>query len=319
MGRLAPRQKTPSIMEIGSCRARSFTLDLSVGSFDTCLFGSQGQKDRDSAPILHLKRGMKATLLSVKTSLIRNRLLESFIAVATIASLTGCGRANTIYPADENGVVSIGEQPYFPAGFTDQSVAHASVEIVRTNGQYQLRLQTLNIANTGGTFNAPTATGTRAILGIDVYKQKPLADLTLEPSFQTATSSKLQATLLVDLTCDSSSGVTTLVSEPLATDLSVTMHDSIWSSAGGAIVDSSNNTLVPASSDHAPTSLDALLATYPNACLRGALSTADELPFNRPLAALLLSIGDATTATDETLTISKLKINGDEYSSWSAQ
>ncbi len=235
-------------------------------------------------------------------------------AAAAFILMNGCGRADTIYVDPAAGVVGTDGRTFLPTDFVDQSVNTASVEIVTAGDHKELRLRLVGGAAPAGAFNDSAAVGSRAILGIGKYDETLLRAFRLQVTATSQTSSNLRVSLLVDLKCDATETVRTLVSDSIAA--SASPYDAIWSVAGISIKDSSNMTLVPSASETSRVSLQALLTNFPNACLRAAISDAEGLPKNARLGSLLLTLGDQNSTDVQALQISELNINGDDYKTW---
>jgi hypothetical protein len=231
-----------------------------------------------------------------------------FILAGVLVS--GCGRSDTIYADDGDGLVVI-EHSALPDGFYDQSANRA--DAMSTGSQLRLRIRGGD--SLSGTFNDTTLTGSRAIVGIDGYTSSRLADFDLHLESASSTTTSVRITLIVDLKCDGGTLRTLESSLPVGSSDVSSITSSAWTVAGSSITDSVGAVLLSS----APSSLNALLIEYPNACLKNGVSDAPDAPASIPLAAVQLSIGSGTSTSAEEVLISSLVLNGDTYSSWSPQ
>lgn len=246
-------------------------------------------------------------------------MLNVSLALALGAVVAACGRANTVYSDGDPSAVTSDGLTVLPTGFYDQSVNRGVVDIATDpdSNTKVLRLRLLGGANDAGAFNLSTATGNRAVLAISKYEKLALTDLSIEIVSKTSTSSRVHASALISLACDGTTNVETIVSDDFDTTLSTA--DAVWSVSGAEIKDANGTVVLAANSSGQRTSLDDLLTAYPSACLQQGHSTADETPAflaNSAMASLQLSLGGVDSTSTEELKISKLKVNGDSYSTW---
>lgn len=230
--------------------------------------------------------------------------MKSFALILALA-LTACGRSNTVYPdASGDTAISLGTDgvTQLPNGFYDQSVNNAVVDI---DPSHVLRFRTLGGSPGAGQFVDSTATGDSAMVSTGLYDGKTLSSFSLS----VASSAPLNVSLLVDLACDGTSAVATITA-PVSSSLAVS--DASWLSDGSDI--SASGSVVLSSS--VPSSLSALLAAYPSACLRSDRSLAPDMPASIPVGSVLLSLGSSSSADTATVLVSDLKIYGDDYSTW---
>ncbi len=232
--------------------------------------------------------------------------------------LTACGRANTIYAADDNGVVTIDDPvTALPAGFESQSINSSYVGGIVWSHGAQIDMAVYDDSRAAGAYRDPALTGNRAILSIFKYDSTPLDGLTLSFEKESSATAVLRLTALVDLQCDGTSPLRTFRTDSLAT--SVSIDDTVWSVSGTAITDSTSTTLVYSTNDATRTSLKNFLEAYPNACLRNGVSDADDAPAAATaMGALQLSIGNAHAVANEnqSVTLENLKVNADIYATW---
>ena len=239
------------------------------------------------------------------------------LAVAAVA-MSACGRANTIYPSDDNRLIAIDDPAQIlPAEFKDQSINSGNVNgsVWRTGASITLTVYNETLA--AGAYRDSALIGNRAILSIFKYDSTALTILAISLEKRTSNPPDLKITALVDLECDGIAAPRTFTTDPIGTSVSV--HDPIWSVSGAAIIDSASNTLVYSSADSTRTSLDALIAKYPKACLRNGANEADDAPAaNVTMGALQLSIGSAQTvpAQIQSLELMNLKVNDDLFATW---
>ena len=208
----------------------------------------------------------------------------AFLILAVLAS--GCGRADTVYSDGDAGLIVI-EHSALPAGFYDQSVNHADAMAEKN----ALRLRLRGGAAAPGSFNDASLTGNIASVGLGDYDKKNLSDFSLAIESTSDTTTTLNVSLVVDLDCDSAQTKT------LQTSLGV----------GSTSVDATDSTIA------------AVLADHPAACLKNALSEEDTAPKGVPVAALRIWIGSGTSTSIEDVSITKLTLYGDVHDTWSAQ
>ena len=234
---------------------------------------------------------------------------------------SACGRTTTIYADPNNtGVVGVPYGYVLPDGFTDQSVNNAKVEVLPAAQPSVLKFSLLDGTKMAGAFNDAAATGNRALLSIGKYDHSALANFSLTLNSASDTNVGASVSLLVDLNCDGSTPVRTLISDGLPNGVSsASISDVIWSVAGAAMTDASSNILVPSQSSLSSSDLKKLLVSYPHACLRNAVSDADDAPKNISLGSVLLSIGGGSSTSVESLTVSDLLIKGDDIKTWGQQ
>ena len=232
----------------------------------------------------------------------------------SLVILTACGRENVIYSADPNAIVRL-DDFYLPTGFNNQSVNQGDVTFKNAPTKAVVILYLNAGASPAGSFNNAAATGNRSIISIENYDETALSDFTLQlTTTDVSANAKLGVSLLVDLTCDAATPGRTLESQPLTNGAS--LHDAIWSVAGAAITNAAGQTILSSSADSAPKKLDDVLAEYPNACLRGAVSDAPGLPKSKMLGSLNITLGDENSIDEQSVTITDMTINGDLYSKW---
>lgn len=255
------------------------------------------------------------------------------IALSTIcllASVVGCSRETKVYsdPAAAVAPVSTDGRAFLPKDFYNQSVNQAAVELQPdgvSSTSKALRFQTSRGANAAGGFNG-SGVGNRAIVGIGSWSNRPVSQA--EPiSFDAknfAGAESVGANLQIDLTCD---GVTLKVVNASGADIGFQSHTTaadgytrftastlaaIWLSPTGAILDPTTSAvLVPASGT--PVSLSALLAKFPAACLKNAVTGAVDLAKGIPTAGILLSLGSDSTTTNNSTFVRRLTIGSEVF------
>lgn len=203
---------------------------------------------------------------------------------------TGCGRANTIYSDAKNpgadSVTGRDSHSLLPDGFADQSTNDGLIEVL----------------NPGLSDSSVRFFGSRAILGITKYDRIALSNFALE--FTTTGSKPLTAALLIDHDCSSQadSEIETLIASDIAAGTSITSSDSIWTTE----------------ESETSVSLDQILSSSPNACLKNGLSSIEGFP-SVPVGAVLLLNGEPDSTTSETIDLKTLNIYSDTFTAWGAQ
>jgi len=223
--------------------------------------------------------------------------------------LSGCGRADTYYPGNDDNFIVI-EHSSLPAGFFDQSVNHADVTV--SSGELLLRLR--GGTSDPGSFNDTTAIGNVAAVGLGGYASSKLSDFNLAVQSSSTTTSNLEVRVIADLDCDGTK-LRTLFSSISVGSATLDKSGS-WTVADHDITGSSSNVLL---SSTTPSTLDALLAEHPSACLKNGLSEEGDAPASIPVAALRISIGSGSSTSVEDVSISSLTVNSDVYQTWSSQ
>lgn len=289
-----------------------------------------------------MKRQMGSTFSNAQTNAqtmvqtIAQTMARCLGLVAIAAQLSACGRTTKIY-SDPVTTLPVAITSHLtsllPNQFYDESVNLASVAIEldgATSTSLALRFQLKPGTNPAGSFNG-NGVGNRALLGLGAYSGRHLSDISTL-TFDTLNSSgseSLDLVLLVDPNCD---GTTTKLLTALGSDLAPGVAESAgyarltaditqaeWHSAAGDITDpnQSSTVLVPASG--APVSLSAFLTKYPNACLRNAINTSDDLPNTAATAGILLALGDPATTSAATVFVNRITVGADVYgsSTWS--
>lgn len=284
-----------------------------------------------------------ATSGSAANSILPSVLLSkswTAIGLTALASLlllgnAACSRETAVY-SDPSPVAPITPSETnasnLPADFYDQSVGLAKSQ-VQPDGvsatSKAIELKTTAGTNAVGAFNGGIGTGSKAILGFDIW-QKPILDVfPLGHDVQKfAGSEDVGVSLQVDLTCDGSSlhHVIAHGSELLAfasaadssgySRVELRHSDPVWVTDSGDGLPLRNpddlSVLVPADGNP-PASLDALLSRYPNACVSNGKTTAKAVAKGIPTAGIQWSLGrDDTTDTNSSF-LKRLRIGADTF------
>lgn len=262
----------------------------------------------------------------------RTRIITAAaLAVLNAALSLACSRENKIYsdPSVSSSLTPVATTPSnLPEDFFNQSVNRASVEIqpeTVSSDARAIRFQTETGANPVGAFNG-AGTGNSAILGISSWSGLPVTQaepLTFDAKNYVG-SLKISVSLQIDLSCDGAdirvvrASGTDIESQPTIAlgdgyvRFAASLDAPIWLSRSQPILDPvSGDTLL---SDSGPSSsLQALLAKYPAACLKTAATTAAELPLGIPTAAILWSLGDDTTINANVVFARRLTVGSEIY------
>jgi hypothetical protein len=244
----------------------------------------------------------------------------------TAILLAGCGRSNVVY-SDGGGITTDGLNP-FPAGFYNQSVNQAGVDIPVTSGTPVVRFKTRAAStNATGAFNDSARIGNFALLGVSIYDQVAIADLDLF-SFEAKQVSGLRPLTLflqVDLECDGSipyvlqatgtSLIQTSVSNGYVS-FSAILADHVWTSHGAPVTDGVNDLIPETDSGNGTGSLDDLLSQYPNACISNGRTYDPGFPADLPTAGVLVGLGDADETALNEVRVRKVTIDSDVYTDW---
>jgi hypothetical protein len=264
--------------------------------------------------------------------------LGTGLCLPLLAISLGCGRETKVYPdaaatsSQTNTTIIVDDRPDLPKGFYDQSANQAIVDVTldgSNSASVAIRLQTNAVTNNTGGFNDASSTGNRAILGIGGYSGKHLDTLD-KVTFDSKTyagSEKPAVHLQVDLTCDGTAALVVLSADGSTlgsgdaqssnyTRFTAGLHEAKWRALSASIAHptDSSQTLVPSDTSVAAVSLDALLAAYPNACLKNGASGEASLPKGRPMAAVLIALGQASTTTLNGVFLNRVSVGSDVYS-----
>lgn len=266
----------------------------------------------------------------------------SLAASVLIAMLSlGCGRANRVYPdpkpASPSVVtpVSTEELALLPRGFYDQSVNRAVVSAMLSGGTGHLRLRTFAGENPAGGFNGD-GLGNRALLGLGSHAGTKLSELgSITFDFKAIKGDeRVSIALVVDLDCgepavaSGGSSDTILVTASstrlgegatLPEDLSrieAFTSDSLWQTSAADLTDPSDPsiTLLHSESSATASSLDAVIARFPQACILNSASGAHALPLSVPTAGILFALGEPDTVEESEVEIHRISIGPTIYS-----
>ena len=183
----------------------------------------------------------------------------------------------------------------------DHSVNAASAGLV--NGV--ITLATRVRTNAPGGFNG-SGVGNKAILGVSGYHKLPLARLpAIVLDYRTASGKAgLSFNMLVDLRCDGGEPKI-LVADGLPVGRSTT---DLSKDAFHVVNNLDGKNKPPWLST--TTTLNKVLAQFPNACLTDAVSADNGMPYGAGLSALLLILGDSNNTKAMTAYVDKLGVGG---------
>ncbi len=262
------------------------------------------------------------------------------VFLTVIASLlllgnSACSRETSIYsdPAPSTPILPTSTRSsLLPENFFDQSVglarAQTQPDSISANSK-SIELKTTAGTNPVGAFNGGVGTGSKAILGYSIWRKPLLNVFPLGCDNQSFNGSEsINLSIQVDLNCDGTSlhHLTALGSElgpyTSAADsngysrLEVHHSDPIWVVDAGDGQPIRNpddfSVLVPAEGS-TPSTLNALIARYPNACVSNGKTTAKAVAKGIPTAGLQWSLGRDNTTDGNSTFLKRLRIGADLF------
>jgi hypothetical protein len=267
----------------------------------------------------------------MKTRILKTFKYGGLIPLAAMA--IGCARETTVYsdPAaaavtPQTTPVSTDGRTVLPVYMYDQSVNRGRVDLALDGSSASstaLRLDISPGVNPQGSFNG-TGTGNRAILGIAAHNSALLSALnsvTFDTKIFVGTEA-VSVSLIADLACDGSNvHVLTANGADLGsgtakangyTRYSAGTNESKWKVEGSAIMDGAT-TLVPSTSQAGTASLDALIAKFPNACLKNTAVSADSLPQGLVMAGVMLTLGSDSSVAMSGAFVNRISVGSTVY------
>ncbi|MES2856714.1 MAG: hypothetical protein V4692_12660 [Bdellovibrionota bacterium] len=255
---------------------------------------------------------------------------STLIVVAALLglALSGCGRSNLVYSDDRGtGGISTDGLNIFRPGFYNQSVNQAAVDIATSNSSRIVRFKSIAGSLANSSYNDSSFTGNFALLGISLFHETRLDSLTSYgfESKQMTGSRPLDLYLQVDLLCD---GTTPHVLHAMGVDLpstpalngyvaySINTSDSVWTSHVVAITDGANDLIPLTDSGNGLGSIDDLLTTFPDACLRNTQTYDPGFAKSLPTAGVLIGLGDASHTSDDEVYVRNVNVGTQNFTSW---
>lgn len=248
---------------------------------------------------------------------------------------TACSRETAIYsdPAPASPITPAATNTSnLPKDFYDQSVGQAKAQ-VQPDGvsatSKAIELKTTAGVNAVGAFNGGIGTGSKAILGFNIWREPILNVFPLGHDVQKfAGSEVVGVSLQVDLSCDGNSlhhliahgSELTAYSSGADSNgysrVEIRHSDPVWvidSGDGLPLRNPDDSTILVPADGNPPSTLNALLARYPNACVSNGKTTAKSVAKGIPTAGVQWSLGlDDTTDTNSSF-LKRLHIGSDIF------
>ncbi len=262
-------------------------------------------------------------------------VLLTAVSCLLLLGNTACSRETAVYsdPAVVTPVTPSATNPSnLPEDFYDQSVGLAKAQ-VQPDGisatSHAIELKTSAGTNPVGAFNGGIGTGSKAILGFDIWR-KPLLDVfPLGHDVQKFNGSEtVGVSLQIDLTCDGSSlhhiiahgselsAFTSVADSDGYSRVELRHSDPVWVIDAGDGLPLRNpddsSVLVPADGS-SPSSLNALLSRYPGACVSNGKTTAKAVAKGIPTAGIQWSLGLDDTTDANSSFLKRLRLGSDIF------
>jgi hypothetical protein len=248
---------------------------------------------------------------------------------------TACSRETAIYsdPAPASPITPAATNTSnLPKDFYDQSVGQAKAQ-VQPDGvsatSKAIELKTTAGVNAVGAFNGGIGTGSKAILGFNIWREPILNVFPLGHDVQKfAGSEVVGVSLQVDLSCDGNSlhhliahgSALTAYSSGAGSNgysrVEIRHSDPVWvidSGDGLPLRNPDDLTILVPADGNPPSTLNALLARYPNACVSNGKTAAKSVAKGIPTAGVQWSLGlDDTTDTNSSF-LKRLRVGSDIF------